>query len=47
VFVGSNRCYRPIEVELTFDKNRRLINEEIKGGEFVSEEDFFDPNAED
>jgi len=47
VFVGSNRCYRPIEVELTFDKNRRLINEEIKGGEFVSEEDFLDPNAED
>ena len=47
MFVGSNRCYRPIEVELTFDKNRRLINEEIKGGEFVSEQDFLDPNAED
>ena len=42
VFVGSNRCYRPIEVELTFDKNRRLLNEEITGGEFASEEDFND-----
>ena len=42
VFIGSNRCYRPIEVELTFDKNRRLMNEEIKGGEFSSEEDFSD-----
>jgi hypothetical protein len=42
VFIGSNRCYRPIEVELTFDKNRRLVNEEIKGGVFVGEEDFND-----
>ena len=42
VFVGSKRCYRPIEVELTFDKNRRLMNQEIKGGEFVSEEDYLE-----
>ena len=40
VFIGSNRCYRPIEVELTFDKNRRVMNEEVKGGELVSEEDY-------
>ncbi len=46
IFVGSNRCYRPIEVELTFDKNRRMINEEIKGGEFVSEEDFLESNVD-
>jgi hypothetical protein len=46
VFIGSNRCYRPIEVELTFDKNRRLVNEEIKGGEFVAEEDFLIANSE-
>jgi hypothetical protein len=42
VFIGSNRCYRPIEVELTFDKDRQLMNKEIKGGEIVSEEDFND-----
>jgi hypothetical protein len=41
VFVGSNRCYKPIEVQLTFDKNRRLVSEEIKGGVTVSEEEFF------
>lgn len=46
VFVGSNRCYLPIEVELTFDKNRRLINEEITGGKIVSEEDFLAANSE-
>ena len=46
VFVGSNRCYRPIEVELTFDGKRKLMNQEIKGGEFVSEEDFLAANPE-
>ena len=46
VFVGSNRCYRPIEVEMDFDKNRRLLSEEIKGGEIVSEEDFLAANPE-
>ena len=46
VFVGSNRCYRPIEVELTFDKNRKLMNKEIKGGEFVTEEEFVVANQE-
>ena len=44
VFVGSNRCYRPIEVELTFDKNRRLVDKEIIGGEFVTEEDYLTIN---
>ena len=42
VFVGSKRCYKPIEVELYFDKNRRLMNEDIKGGETVSEEEYID-----
>lgn len=42
VFIGSKRCYRPIEVKLTFDKNRRLVNEEIKGGQIASEGDFND-----
>lgn len=46
VFVGSNRCYRPIEVELTFDKNRKLVNEEITGGEFVTEDEYLAVNQE-
>ncbi len=45
VYVGSNRCYRPIEVELTFDKKKRLMNEEVSGGEIVSEEDFLAANS--
>ena len=42
VFVGSNRCYQPIEVELSFDRNRRLVSDEIKGGEIVSEDAYND-----
>jgi hypothetical protein len=40
VLVGSNRCYRPIEVELTFDSNRKVIDRQINGGKFVTEEAF-------
>ena len=40
VFIGSKRCYSPIEVELTFDSNRRLQSEDVKGGEIVNEEDY-------
>ena len=40
VFVGSNRCYQPIEVELSFDKKRQLLGEEIRGGKIASEEEF-------
>lgn len=40
VVVGSDRCYRPIEVEFTFDNRRTLIDREISGGEFVSAEEY-------
>ena len=40
VLVGSHRCYRPIEVELSFDRKRSLMNQEIKGGKFVEEADY-------
>ena len=37
VLMGEERCFQRIEVELFFDKNRRLINKEIQGGLFVDE----------
>jgi uncharacterized C2H2 Zn-finger protein len=40
VVIGSKRCYRPIEVEFTFDANRRLQNRQIKGGVFVTEDEY-------
>jgi hypothetical protein len=37
--IGDKRCFQPIEVEMVFDRNRRLIERRISGGKFLSEED--------
>jgi hypothetical protein len=37
VLVGEARCYQPVEVILTFDQNRKLIDRKVKGGTFVEE----------
>jgi len=36
VLIGRQRCFRPIEVMLTFDANRKLIDRQITGGKFVA-----------
>jgi hypothetical protein len=38
--IGSGPCFQPVEVELTFDKHRRLIEQEIDGGTFIEAEAF-------
>jgi hypothetical protein len=38
--VGSRRCFQPIEVELTFDANRKVIAKKITGGQFITEEGY-------
>jgi hypothetical protein len=40
VFIGSDRCYQPVEVELYFDGKRNLMQQEISGGKFVDEAAF-------
>ena len=40
VFIGSQRCFEPIEVKLTFDPQRRLVSREITGGQFISREEY-------
>ncbi len=37
---GSNRCFQAIEVELSFDPQRKILAREIKGGDFVTEEEY-------
>lgn len=37
VLMGNGLCFQRIEVELYFDKNRRLVNKEIQGGLFFAE----------
>lgn len=38
--IGSEKCFHPIEVELTFDEQRKLIDKKIQGGQFISEEEY-------
>jgi hypothetical protein len=33
--MGSGRCFQQIEVELTFDANRRLLDKQVQGGTFI------------
>jgi len=35
VLVGSGRCYHPVEVTFKFDENRKVLERQITGGEFV------------
>ena len=35
VLIGDQRCFQTIEVILKFDTNRKLIDRQITGGEFV------------
>ena len=40
VLVGEKLCFQPIELSLTFDKNRKLINQEITGGKYIEKAEF-------
>ncbi len=43
--MGSGRCFQQIEVELTFDSRRQLIDQQIQGGKFIDEEEYCDQVA--
>jgi hypothetical protein len=32
--IGNNRCFQQIEVELKFDSSRRLLDQQVTGGQF-------------
>ena len=38
--VGSQRCFERVEVTLTFEENRKLLDREIVRGEFITREEF-------
>jgi hypothetical protein len=40
VLIGQKRCFQQIEVHIKFNDKRELIDREINGGEFTSEEEF-------
>jgi hypothetical protein len=35
VLIGSGPCYRPIEATFKFDENRKLVERQVSGGQFV------------
>lgn len=37
VLIGEGPCYQPVEVTLTFDQNRKVIDRSIRGGTFAEE----------
>ncbi|MGH2351941.1 MAG: hypothetical protein ACRDJN_10055, partial [Chloroflexota bacterium] len=37
--VGSN-CFRRIQVDMSFDSQRRVTEQEIRGGTFITREEF-------
>ncbi|HEX6305006.1 MAG TPA: hypothetical protein VFZ76_12510 [Anaerolineales bacterium] len=40
VLMGQERCFQRIEVQLTFDQQRKLIDRQISGGDFISEDQY-------
>ena len=40
ILVGNRLCFERIEVTLTFDENRRLLEREIAHGDFITAEAY-------
>jgi hypothetical protein len=40
VLMGSSICFQKIEVVLRYDGNRRLVDQEVIGGEAIEREEF-------
>ncbi len=40
MIIGNQRCYQKIEVEMTFDRDKKLMDRQISGGKFISKEEF-------
>lgn len=36
--MGSGHCFQRIQVELRFNENRKLVEKQIQGGEFLEEQ---------
>jgi hypothetical protein len=44
VLVGEKLCFQPVELSLSFDKNRKLGKQEIRGGKFIEKAEFEQQN---
>lgn len=46
VLIGQKLCFQQVEVHLKFSDKRELIDREINGGIFTSEEEYFEELGE-
>jgi hypothetical protein len=37
---GQNRCFDQVEVELWFDQNKKLVEHQVQGGQWLSIEEY-------
>ena len=44
VLIGEKLCYQPIELKLKFDKDHKLISQEVNGGKYIGEEEYTNLN---
>jgi hypothetical protein len=40
VLMGSSTCFQKVEVVLRYDGNRQLVDQEVIGGEAITQEEF-------
>ena len=40
VLIGEKRCYQPIELNLKFDKDHKLVEKQINGGKYIEDAEF-------
>ena len=40
LLVGEGPCFQKIEVELTYDGNKNLVERKIQGGEFITRDAY-------
>jgi len=36
ILIGEKQCFQQVEVELTFDENKKLKDRQIHGGQFIN-----------
>jgi hypothetical protein len=40
ILVGSQRCFQRIEIECRFNQQHKILDREIQGGKFITEQDY-------
>lgn len=47
ILVGNTGCFQRVEINMTFDNRRILTERQIKGGEFITREEYNEEQEDD